>query len=76
MEDLEEGFLQRWYFQVAGTIEVEDTANPMSGVVHATLEDVVLGEVLLDPETWESTVVEDGECLILDSPTHFDVDGP
>jgi hypothetical protein len=74
MEDLDAAdFLQRWYFQVAGTIEIENVSNPMSGEVHATLEDVVLVEVGIDPKTWMSTPLEDGQCLRLDSPLEIDV---
>jgi hypothetical protein len=60
----------RSYFPVAGTITVDRGSDPLKGKLSATLSDVSLVEVTIDPTTgFESTPVDDGACLHLASAT-------
>lgn len=49
----------KYFFQSAGTLDLGATTAPFI----TTSLDVTLVEVTIDPETYQSTVVENGECL-------------
>ena len=56
----------RQYFQAMGTIDIDVTSNPLNGALTATLTDVTLVEVTVDPDdSFKSTLVEGGECVII-----------
>jgi len=65
LEDVDSTFgPNRVYFPTSGALTVDPSTPPItSAPLRATLEDVTLVEVTLDPNTWESTPVSNGQCL-------------
>lgn len=71
--DEEEGGFARQYFQASGTWELAEEGNFITnGRGTLTLTDVVLTEVTIDPDTFESTPVADGACLYIASLEYDD----
>jgi hypothetical protein len=54
-----------FFFQSAGFLHVNE--DPTNSVLDAELSDVTLVEVTIDPATFESTPVTDGDCLHISS---------
>jgi hypothetical protein len=63
------------FFQLSGTMDIDPASTQLSGTIDATLTDVTLVEVEIDPDTFESTPVSGGECLHLATGT-IDVVAP
>lgn len=72
-EDVDDsGESARTYFQAAGTVDLGQTMLlPIAG----SFSNVTLVEVTIDPDTWVSTPVADGACLLIESQS-FDVEAP
>lgn len=51
------------FFQSGGSIDIASATSPVEGNIDATLTDVTLVEVTIDPTTYVSTPVVGGECL-------------
>ena len=63
-EDVTEDDIARQYFQQSGTIDIDASSDLGGGVLVATLTDVTLVEVTIDPDNaFESTPVPDGACV-------------
>ncbi|MGM0577900.1 MAG: hypothetical protein ACQEXJ_19395 [Myxococcota bacterium] len=63
----QDGNVASQLFQAAGTITVG--SPPQSGPTTVTLEGVVLEEVTIESETFQSTPVPDGTCYEVPTPT-------
>lgn len=53
----------RTFFTASGTMNIDAASTQLDGTVTATLTDVLLVEVTIDPDTFESTPVANGACL-------------
>lgn len=51
------------FFQVEGTIEIDEYARLAKGELEVELSEVVLAEVDIDPDTYDTEFVEDGMCI-------------
>ena len=58
------------YFQVEGTIDIDETSDPQNGSVSFTLTGVRLIEVTVNPDDAVSTPVEDGDCIDIADGTY------
>jgi hypothetical protein len=69
-EDLVEGFPERYFFAESGTVDLgEITADGMTGVpITSGFVDARLVEVTIDLDTYESTKVTGGACLVITGP--------
>jgi hypothetical protein len=57
----------KYFFQQSGSLVIAPSSDQLNGTVNATLSNVTLIEVTVDPATYTSTPVPNGECLHLAS---------
>lgn len=55
----------RIFFTQSGTLVIDPSSTQLDGTITATLTDVTLVEVTIDPDTFQSTPVPNGTCLHL-----------
>jgi hypothetical protein len=67
--DFIDGAPTRYFFQASGTMQLDSVDSPPGPVSAATLTDIQLIEVTIDPTTYVSTPVPGGACLTLDTMT-------
>jgi hypothetical protein len=70
-QDKDAGTPTKYFFQNGGTININPMTPPGSAQISLTHQDVTLGEVTLDVNTFETTPVPDGECLQVVTDTIF-----
>jgi hypothetical protein len=62
-----DGTPQKWYFQAAGRLALDSVEDPPTPRSAGTMRDLKLVEVTIDPQTYISTPVPGGACLLVDT---------
>lgn len=66
-EDVEGDLAARTYYAISGTLTIDPSSAALDGTISATVTKAALAEVTIAPGSYESTLVEGGECLELAS---------
>ncbi|PIE05842.1 MAG: hypothetical protein CSA75_02645 [Sorangium cellulosum] len=74
--DFDSNTFAKQFFQSNGTMVIDPSATPFSIGLNATITDLELVEVTIDSDTYTSTPVPNGACLIVNGPVQIDVPAP